>query len=77
MLLGLAQGLNNHAREARDTLRRAAGLARRQGDVALAQQIESMRQDIDNPLLPFALRMGSLFGDEDLDEDLDDDLDLF
>ena len=34
-----------------------------------------MRQDVDNPLLQFALRMGPLF-DED-DDDLDDDLDLF
>jgi tetratricopeptide (TPR) repeat protein len=71
MLLGLVQGLNKHTREARDTLRRAAGLARRQGDVALAQQIESMRQDIDNPLLHLALRMGPLFGDDDRDDDLD------
>jgi tetratricopeptide (TPR) repeat protein len=71
MLLGLVQGLNKHTREAKDTLRRAAGLARRQGDVALAQQIESMRQDIDNPLLHLALRMGPLLGDDDLDDDLD------
>ena len=69
--LGLVQGLNKHSREARDTLRRAAGLARRQGDVALAQQIESMRQDIDNPLLHLALRMGPLLGDDDLDDDFD------
>ena len=43
----------------------------KQGDVALAQQIESMRQDIDNPLLHLALRMGPLLGDADLEDDLD------
>jgi tetratricopeptide (TPR) repeat protein len=68
MLLGLVQGLNKHTREAKETLRRAAGLARRHGDVALAQQIESMRQDIDSPLLHLALRMGPLLGDDDLDD---------
>jgi hypothetical protein len=30
-----------------------------------------MRQDIDNPLLHLALRMGPLFGDDDRDDDLD------
>jgi tetratricopeptide (TPR) repeat protein len=65
MVLGLAQALNHRAAEAKDTLRRATGLARRQGDLILAQDIESFRRQVDNPLLPLMLRLDPLLDELD------------
>jgi tetratricopeptide (TPR) repeat protein len=65
MVLGLAQALNHRAAEAKDTLRRAAGLARRQGDLILVQDIESFRRQVDNPLLPLMLRLDPLLDEWD------------
>jgi len=67
-LLGLALGLNDRQREAKETLRRAARLARLSGNSALAQEIDDLRRDIDNPMLGYLLRMGPLLGDLDLDD---------
>ena len=67
-LLGLALGLNDRQREAKETLRRAARLARLGGNAALAQEIDDLRRDIDNPMLGYLLRLGPLLGDLDLDD---------
>lgn len=67
VVLGLAQAMNDRTREARETLRRAAAQARREGDVGLAQDIESLRRQVGTPLLPLLLRTVPLFGDPDDD----------
>ena len=67
-LLGLTLGLNDRQREAKETLRRAARLARLGGNAALAQEIDDLRRDIDNPMLGYLLRLGPLLGDLDLDD---------
>ncbi len=71
MLLGLAQALNEQKSEAKKTLRSAARLARQQGDNAMAQEIQSLRQQIDSPFFGMALQMGPLFNDFD-EEGFDD-----
>lgn len=70
MLLGLLQGLNQHTREAKETLRRGARLARQQGNAGLAQEMETLRQEIDSPLLQLGMQLGSIFGDLDVDDEL-------
>jgi hypothetical protein len=69
MVLGLVQGVSDSKREAKETLRRAAGLARRQGDSALERDIEKLRREVDSPLFSLLLHMGPLLGDLDLDDD--------
>lgn len=72
-LLGLLQGLNEHKRDAKQTLQRAARLARQQGNAALVQKIESLRRQVDSPFFRFALQMGPILGDLDPNElDFDD-----
>jgi len=69
MVLGLAQALNHATRESKDTLHRAADLARRQRDISLARDIEALRRQVGSPLLHLALRMGPLFDDLDLEDE--------
>ncbi len=71
MLLGLAQALNEQKPEAKQTLRNAARLARQQGDTAMAQEIQSLRREIDSPLFGMALQMGPFLDDFD-EEGFDD-----
>jgi tetratricopeptide (TPR) repeat protein len=69
MLLGLLLGLNERSREAKDVMRRAARLARQQGDQELARNIDSLRQQVDSPFLSMLLRLGPLVEDLDLDDE--------
>jgi tetratricopeptide (TPR) repeat protein len=69
MLLGLLLGVNDRKREAKETLRRGARLARQQGNAELAQEIEGLRQQIDSPFLQYGLSLGSMFDDLDDDDD--------
>jgi len=70
MLLAILQAANERKREAKETLRRGARLARQQGKTALAQQIEDMRRHVDDPMLPLMLQMGPMLEDwEDEDDD--------
>ncbi|MFL5803910.1 MAG: tetratricopeptide repeat protein [Roseiflexaceae bacterium] len=69
--LGIVLGLNDHKREGKETLRRAAQLARKQGNPALAQEADAMRREIDSPFLRSSLQMSELF-DELGGTDFDD-----
>jgi tetratricopeptide (TPR) repeat protein len=69
MMLGLLLGVNDRKREAKETLRRGARLARQQGNPELAQEIDGLRQEIDSPFLQFGLSLGSMFDDLDDDDD--------
>jgi Flp pilus assembly protein TadD len=69
--LGIILGLNDRKREGKETLRRAAQLARKQGNSALAREADAMRREIDNPFLRSSLQMSALFnelGGTDLDD---------
>lgn len=70
MLLGFALGMNERKRDAKQRLQQAANHARKQGNQELAQQAESMRREIDNPMFRTMIQMQGLMGDLD-------DLDLF
>ncbi|MBI4219485.1 MAG: tetratricopeptide repeat protein [Chloroflexi bacterium] len=62
MLLGLLQAMNNQVRAAKETLRRAADLARKQGDSHLLAQIEDLRRGLNNPLFGLLSRVMPLLG---------------
>ncbi len=66
--LGLVQGLNNQVSEAKETLRRGAQLARRQGNRELERNIMETRQRVGDPLFSLAFTLGPLLGAFDLDE---------
>jgi tetratricopeptide (TPR) repeat protein len=68
-LLGLLLGLNDRKREAKETLRRGARLARQQGNTELAQEIEVLREQLDSPFFQFGLQFDSIFDDPDLDDE--------
>jgi hypothetical protein len=73
MGLGLMQALSQDISAAKDTLRKAEQLARKQGQSDLARDIGNMRREIGSPLFGI---MGSLIaslGPEALDE-LDDEV---
>ena len=70
ILLGMAQGLNERRREAKETLQRAARQARRQGDAVMAREIELLRRQVDSPLLSLLLSAGSLFDSAPDEEDV-------
>lgn len=70
ILLGLLQGLNDKARDAKATLRNAARLARQQGKPELAQNADQLREQVGTPFLRFSLQMQAM-GDM-YDDDLDD-----
>ena len=70
LFLGILQGLSGQSKAGKDSLRRAAWLARKQGDVELLDEIEQYRTLINNPLLGLAPQMGmppDFFDDEDLE----------
>lgn len=71
MTLATLQVMNERRREAKDTLRRGARLARKQGKADLAEHMDDLRASADDPMIPLMLQMGPLF-DEDDDEDEDD-----
>ena len=69
MTLATLQVMNERRREAKDTLRRGARLARKQGKTDLAEQMDDMRASANDPMLPMMLQLGPLFDDDDdLDE---------
>lgn len=71
MVLAILQAANGLQREAKETLRRGARLARTQGLLDLAEQMEDMRRHVDDPMLPLMLQMGSLLDDwEDEDDEI-------
>jgi tetratricopeptide (TPR) repeat protein len=70
MLLGILQGVNEHNREAKASLRNAAKMARQQGNIDLAEQADMMREQIGSPFFRFSLQMGMM-------GELDDDIDMF
>lgn len=68
---GLIQGLNEKKREAKETLKQASQMARKQGNTQLAEQANSLRREIDNPLFSTLFQMRGLFkafGMDDLDD---------
>ena len=69
--LGLVLALNERKREGKDAMRRAAQMARKQGNPELAKEAEAMRKELDSPFLRSSLQMNALmdeFGDFDLDD---------
>ncbi len=75
LLLGMTQAINEHKREAKETLRRGARLARQQGNLQLAEEIQNLRREVDSPFFGMALQMGPLLDDLDIDDpdfDFDD-----
>lgn len=72
MTLGLLQGLTERNREAKETLRRAARLARKQGDAYLADQADMLREQIGSPMLRMGLEM-AMFSEAFDPDDEDDD----
>jgi pentatricopeptide repeat protein len=70
ILRAVILAMNEHKREAKDQLRKAANLARKQGDRELAAQADAMRREVDSPLFRAAFQMQSLV--DDLDDDFDD-----
>ncbi len=71
MMLGLLLGVNDRKREAKETLRRGARLARQQGNPELAREMDVLREEIDSPLLKYGLSLGSIFDDLDDDDEFD------
>jgi tetratricopeptide (TPR) repeat protein len=69
MYLGVLQGMIGQRRTAKDNLRKAASLARKQGNHELLEEIEQAREVIDNPLLGMMSQMGIPFDELD-DEEL-------
>ncbi len=65
ILLGIIQALNEQNSEAKTTLRRAARLARQQGDHDLVEQANAIRQQVGSPFLRMSLQMAETFGDPD------------
>ncbi|NJN65248.1 MAG: tetratricopeptide repeat protein [Chloroflexaceae bacterium] len=65
--LGITQALNDEVSEAKKTLSRAIRLARRQGDMQTARDLEGIRREMSSPFFRFAFQMGSLGGDPDDD----------
>jgi tetratricopeptide (TPR) repeat protein len=73
MSLGLLQALNQDTSAAKDTLRKAEQLARKQGQHELVKEISAMRQDVGSPLFGM---MGSLLaslGPDALDDFADEE----
>jgi Tfp pilus assembly protein PilF len=69
--LGVTLAMNERKREAKEALRRAAQLARKQGNLELAQQADGMRREVDSPFFRAAIEMHVLtegLDEEDLDE---------
>lgn len=71
LALGILQGVLEQVAGAKETLRHALQLARRQRNPELEQTIQTVRQDVGNPMFPLMFRLGPL----DLPEDELDDLD--
>jgi len=69
MMLALLQGLNDQSRQAKETLRKAAQLARKRGDAEMIAEIETLRRGLDDPLFGMMSRMLPFIGDLP-DEDL-------
>jgi uncharacterized protein HemY len=69
MRLGVLQSLVGQRQAAKDSLRRATALARRQGDSELLEEIEQARHVINNPLIGLMSQMGIPFDHLD-DEEL-------
>ena len=61
-VVGLVQAINDRKREAKETLQRAARLARRAGDAAMAREIDEVRREIDSPFFGLALAAPFLGG---------------
>ena len=73
MGLGLLQALNQDISAAKDTLRKAEQLARKQGQLDLVQEISSLRREVGSPLFGM---MGSLLaslGPDALDDFADEE----
>jgi tetratricopeptide (TPR) repeat protein len=73
MSLGLMQALRQDISAAKDTLRKAEQLARKQGQTDLARDIGNMRREIGSPLFGMMGPLLSSLGPEVLDE-LDDEV---
>ena len=56
-------------RDAKEKLRRAEQLARKQGNRELAQQAAEMRREVDSPFLRMSLQMSAMVGFDDLDDE--------
>lgn len=67
MMLGILQGLNRQTRQARRTLRRAAKLAQKAGNLEMVSLAETVRREITNPLFPLLMTVGPLLGGLDLE----------
>ncbi len=72
MALGLLQALNHEVAAAKETLRQAEKLARRQGHKDKAKEIEALRREVGSPMFGIFGPMLARMGAEDMD-DLDDD----
>jgi hypothetical protein len=66
-MLGLVLELNDRTRDAKQTLRRAARLARQQGRRDLADHADTLYRGAGDPFFRMMLQMGPLLGEPDLD----------
>ena len=67
LMLGLVLDLNDRTRDAKQTLRRAARLARQQGRRDLADHADTLYRGAGDPFFRMMLQMGPLLGDLDVD----------
>ncbi len=67
LMLGLVLELNDRTRDAKQTLRRAARLARQQGRRDLAEHADTLYRGAGDPFFRMMLQMGPLLGDLELD----------
>ena len=68
ILYGMALGMSQQKREAKEQLRKAAALARKLGMAAEAQRADGLRQQVDSPFFGLSFQMGPLLGDLDPDD---------
>ena len=69
LVLGLALGLNERTREAKETLRRTARSARQQGRPEIAEEAEDLRRQVGSPFLRASLQMAQMANEIGLDLD--------
>lgn len=76
LIVGIALAMNERKREAKDQLRKAAGLARKLGQLDLAREADSLRREVDSPYFYATFRMQSMLGVDPSEIDLEDLEDL-
>lgn len=76
LIVGIALAMGERKREAKDQLRKAAGLARKQGQLDVAREADRLRREVDSPYFYATMRMQSMLGIDPNEIDLEDLEDL-